>query len=235
MWYSGETVHFHTTGGSGARLALFMNSYMYLKPHTNQCSAIYTDLTLELPGLALPCFFQVPTEEQKEVIRTFSEEFVNNTAVGVACMEVILRVAKALSSIQEGFPLQIPQRYLLIWLVSVSAHWQAQYSRTKLPKQNVSSHGVSLGVVSYLDKSDEWDCSWSSAPFTQQCAHDDNTTSFGPSPRVTDNMIVLSWISRYEIAPLVVFFHWCSICPLSCIQKVWLRSHLAHHHADCYT
>ena len=46
--------------------------------------AVYTDLTLELPGLTLPCFFQVPTEGQKEVISTISVEFVNSTAAGVA-------------------------------------------------------------------------------------------------------------------------------------------------------
>ena len=35
---------------------------------------------MELPGLALSCFFQVPAEGQKEVIGTISVEFVNNTA-----------------------------------------------------------------------------------------------------------------------------------------------------------
>ena len=34
--------------------------------------------------MELPCFFQVPTEEHNEVITTISEEFVNNTAAGVA-------------------------------------------------------------------------------------------------------------------------------------------------------
>ena len=60
------------SGVSGAGLALFMNSYMYLKPHTNLLfvnnhalsvgGAIYTDLKLELPRLTLPCFFQVLTQ-----------------------------------------------------------------------------------------------------------------------------------------------------------------------------
>ena len=45
--------------------------------------AVYTDLALELQGLTLPCFFQVPTEGQKEVINAISVEFVNNTAAGV--------------------------------------------------------------------------------------------------------------------------------------------------------
>ena len=92
---------------------------LYLKPHTNQLlttnhipsvgGAVYTDLTLESPGLTLSCFFQVSTEGQKEVISTISVEFVNITAARVSrnsCMEVILMVA--------------------IWLASVSAHWQAQ-------------------------------------------------------------------------------------------------------------
>ena len=70
-----------------------MNSYMYLKPHTNLLfannhalsvgGAIYTDLTPQFPQLTLPCFFQVLTEGQEEVLSTISVEFVNNTA-GVA-------------------------------------------------------------------------------------------------------------------------------------------------------
>ena len=57
----------NNSGGSGAGLTLFMNSYMYLKHSTNQLfvnnqalsvgGAVYADLTLELPGLTLPCFF----------------------------------------------------------------------------------------------------------------------------------------------------------------------------------
>ena len=71
-------------------LALFMNSYTYFKPHTNLLfinnnalsvgCAIYTDLTLELPRLVLPCFFQVFTEGQGETLSTISVEFINNTA-----------------------------------------------------------------------------------------------------------------------------------------------------------
>ena len=71
-------------------MALFMNSYMYLKPHTNLLfannhalsvgGAIYTDLTLEFPQLTLPCFFQVLTEGQEEPLSTISVEFINNTA-----------------------------------------------------------------------------------------------------------------------------------------------------------
>ena len=93
--FEGNNTFFNNTGGSGAGLALFMNSYMYLKPHTNLQfvnnhalsvgGAIYTDLTLVEPRLTLPCFFQVLTEGQEEalVTSTISAEFVNNTA-GVA-------------------------------------------------------------------------------------------------------------------------------------------------------
>ena len=93
--FEGNNTFLNNTGGSGAGLALFMNSYMYLKPHTNLLfvnnhalsvgGAIYTDLTLVEPRLTLPCFFQVLTEGQEEalVMSTISVEFVNNTA-GVA-------------------------------------------------------------------------------------------------------------------------------------------------------
>ena len=91
--FEGKNTFSNNTGGSGAGLALFMNSYMYLKPHTNLLfvnnhalsvgGAIYTDLTLQFPQLTLPCFFQVLTERQEEVLSTISVEFVNNTA-GVA-------------------------------------------------------------------------------------------------------------------------------------------------------
>ena len=46
---------------------------------TKNCK-VQTDLVMELPGLALSRFFQVPAEGQKEVIGTISVEFVNNTA-----------------------------------------------------------------------------------------------------------------------------------------------------------
>ena len=72
--FEGNNIFRNNSGGLGAGLALFMNSYMYLKPHTNLLfvnnhalsvgGAIYTDLTLELPRLVLPCFFQVFTEGQ---------------------------------------------------------------------------------------------------------------------------------------------------------------------------
>ena len=93
--FEGNNIFRNNTGDSGAGLSLFMNSYMYLKPHTNLLfvnnhalsvgGAIYTDLTLELPRLTLPCFFQVLTEGQEEalVMSTISVEFINNTA-GVA-------------------------------------------------------------------------------------------------------------------------------------------------------
>ena len=76
--FRGNSTFPNNSGGSGAGLALFMNSYMYLKPHTNclltikhcQLEVQYTQILhcMELPGLVFPCFFQVPTEEQKEVI-----------------------------------------------------------------------------------------------------------------------------------------------------------------------
>ena len=93
--FEGNNIFRNNTGNSGAGLSLFMNSYMYLKPHTNLLfvnnhaqsvgGAIYTDISLELPGLTLPCFFQVLTEGQEEalVMSTISVEFINNTA-GVA-------------------------------------------------------------------------------------------------------------------------------------------------------
>ena len=93
--FEGNNIFRNNSGSSGAGLALFMNSYMYLKPHTNLLfvnnhaqsvgGAIYTDLTLELPGLTLPCFFQVLTEGQEGafVMSTIRVEFINNTA-GVA-------------------------------------------------------------------------------------------------------------------------------------------------------
>ena len=93
--FEGNNTFQNNRGISGAGLSLFMNSYMYLKPHTNLQffnnhalsvgGAIYTDLTLKLPGLILPCFFQVITEGQEEafVMSTISVEFVNNTA-GIA-------------------------------------------------------------------------------------------------------------------------------------------------------
>ena len=90
--FRGNNTFLSNSGGSGAGLALFMNSYMYLKPSTNLLfvnnqvlsvgGAVYTDLTLELPRLTLPCFFQVPAEGRKEVIGTISVEFLNNTAAG---------------------------------------------------------------------------------------------------------------------------------------------------------
>ena len=91
--FEGNNIFRNNSGSSGAGLALFMNSYMYLKPHTTLLfvnnhalsvgGAIYTDLTLELPGLILPCFFQVLTEGQGETLSTIRVEFINNTA-GVA-------------------------------------------------------------------------------------------------------------------------------------------------------
>ena len=91
--FEGNNTFRNNSGISGAGLALFMNSYMYLKPHTNLLfvknhalsvgGAIYTDLTLELPALVLPCFFQVLTEGQEEALSTISVKFINNTA-GVA-------------------------------------------------------------------------------------------------------------------------------------------------------
>ena len=91
--FRGNSVFRNNHGSSGAGLALLINSYMYLKPHTNLLfannhalsvgGAIYTDLTLELPGLSLPCFFQVLTEGKEAALSTIRVEFVNNTA-GVA-------------------------------------------------------------------------------------------------------------------------------------------------------
>ena len=75
--FRGNNTFQNNSGGSGAGLALFMNSYMYLKPSTNQLfvnnqalsvgGAVYTDLALELPGLTLPCFFQVSTIKKSSV------------------------------------------------------------------------------------------------------------------------------------------------------------------------
>ena len=62
---------------------------MYLKPHTNLLfvnnhalsvgGAIYTVLTLELPGLTLPYFFQVLTQGQEEALNTIAVEIMNNS------------------------------------------------------------------------------------------------------------------------------------------------------------
>ena len=91
--FEGNNTFRNNSGVSGAGLALFMNSYMYLKPHTNLLfvnnhalsvgGAIYTDLTLELPRLVLPCFFQILTEGQEEALSTIAVKFINNTA-GIA-------------------------------------------------------------------------------------------------------------------------------------------------------
>ena len=105
---------------------------MYLKHSTNLLfvnnqalsvgGAVYTDLTLELPGLTLPCFFQVLTEGQQEglVMSTISVEFVNNTA-GVAGNSLYggyIDGSKGLDTGRiTGFYItthEIPQRYLLI-------------------------------------------------------------------------------------------------------------------------
>ena len=78
-------------GYLGTGLAWFMNSFLYLKPHTNLLfsnnhaqvvgGAIFTDLELVLPESTLPCFFQVlPVGEEVDAISTIQVEFVNNTA-----------------------------------------------------------------------------------------------------------------------------------------------------------
>ena len=71
--FQGNNIFDNNVGNFGTGLSLFMNSYMYLKPHTKLLfinnhaqtvgGAIFTDLTLEIPGMALPCFFQVLTEK----------------------------------------------------------------------------------------------------------------------------------------------------------------------------
>ena len=65
----------------GAGLSLFMNSFMYLKPHTKLLfannyallfgGAIFTDLEVEIPS-TLPCFFQVLTEDFLNTIQVTS-------------------------------------------------------------------------------------------------------------------------------------------------------------------
>ena len=65
---------------------MFMNSFMYLKPHTKLLfannyallfgGAIFTDLEVEIPS-TLPCFFQVLTED---FLNTIQVTFISNTA-----------------------------------------------------------------------------------------------------------------------------------------------------------
>ena len=78
-------------GYFGTGLALLMNSFLYLKPHTNILfsnnhahvvgGAIFTDMELIIPGSTLPCFFQVLAEgEEGDALQTIRVEFDNNTA-----------------------------------------------------------------------------------------------------------------------------------------------------------
>ena len=88
--FQGNNSFYNNVGNFGTGLSLFMNSYMYLKPYTKLLfannhartvgGAIFTDLALKIPEMALPCFFQVLTEG---VENTTEVDFINNTA-GVA-------------------------------------------------------------------------------------------------------------------------------------------------------
>ena len=91
--FQGNNTFDNNVGNFGTGVSLFTNSYMYLKPHTKLLfannhahtvgGAIFTDLTLEIPGMALPCFFQVLTEGVDDALSTIEVDLVNNTA-GVA-------------------------------------------------------------------------------------------------------------------------------------------------------
>jgi len=91
MFQGKNTLH-NNSGKLGAGLSLFMNSFLYLKPHTNLLllnnkaqyfgGAIFTDLEVEIPGTV---FFASSRYSQKVLgeqtaVNTIHVEFVNNTA-----------------------------------------------------------------------------------------------------------------------------------------------------------
>ena len=90
--FQGNNTFHNNSGKLGAGLSLFVNSFLYLKPHTNLLfsnnkaqyfgGAIFTDLEVEIPGTVLPCFFQVLKEglEEQTAVSSIHVEFVNNTA-----------------------------------------------------------------------------------------------------------------------------------------------------------
>ena len=90
--FQGKNTFHNNSGKLGAGLSLFVNSFLYLKPHTNLLfsnnkaqyfgGAIFTDLEMEIPETVLPCFFQVLKEglEEQTAVSSIHVEFVNNTA-----------------------------------------------------------------------------------------------------------------------------------------------------------
>jgi len=88
--FQGNNTFDNNIGHFDTGLSLFMNSYMYFKPHTKLLftnnhaltvgGAIFTDLASDLPGMVLPCFFQVLTEGIDDALSMIEVNFVNNTA-----------------------------------------------------------------------------------------------------------------------------------------------------------
>ena len=87
--FHGNTTFHNNYGNVGAGLALFLNSFMYLKPRTKLLfannhaqlfgGAIFTDLEVEIPSI-LPCFFQVLAEDEEDFLNTIQVTFIDNTA-----------------------------------------------------------------------------------------------------------------------------------------------------------